>query len=216
MGSTRKSAWLPMMRREQATPAAAEKSAARTVFTRNDFVTSSRVNSAPPMGALNATASPAPPSAVCIILTSDRGSRARLAASAPIAAPMCTVGPSRPSTSPDPMLSTPPTNFAGTSRISGGRASPRKTASTCWMPLPAASGSHRTIRAARVAPAAATAIGRSQPGPGRWCVQSTKSTRSSSAMCRHQRNAPPTKPMSMPATIATTQMCTEPRIESSG
>ena len=78
------------------------------------------------MGALNATARPAPPNAVCIILTSESGSRARLAASAPIAAPMCTVGPSRPSTSPDPMLNTPPTNFAGTSRMSGGRASPEK------------------------------------------------------------------------------------------
>ena len=52
--------------------------------------------------------------------------RAELAAaSAPTAAPMCTVGPSRPSTNPEPMPSTPPTNFAGTSLISGGRASPQ-------------------------------------------------------------------------------------------
>ena len=159
-------------------------------------MTSSRVKRVPPIGALNATARPAPPNAVCIILTSESGSRARRAASAPIAAPMCTVGPSRPNTSPDPMLNTPPTNFAGSKRMSGGRASPRKTASTCWMPLPAASGSHRTMRAARVAPAAAAAIGTSQPGPGSLCAQSTKSMRRSSAVCRHQRNAPPTKPMS--------------------
>src|SRR5215210_4633809 len=80
-------------------------------------------------GALNATSSPAPPRAVCTILTSESGNRARRAASAPIAAPMWTVGPSRPSTSPEPMLNTPPTNFAGTTRISGGRVSPRKAAS---------------------------------------------------------------------------------------
>ncbi len=114
------------------------------------------------------------------------------------------------------MLNTPPMNFAGTKRMSGGRASPRKTASTCWMPLPAASGCHRTIRAASVAPAAAAAMGTSQPGPGNLCAQSTKSIRSSSAVCRHQRNAPPTNPITTPATIAVTQMCTEPRMESSG
>ncbi len=216
MGSTWKSAWFPSKSREHATAVTAEKSVARTVFTRNDLVTSSRVNRVPPIGALNATARPAPPNAVCIILTSESGSRARRAASAPIAAPMCTVGPSRPNTRPDPMLNTPPMNFAGSSRISGGRASPRKTASTCWIPLPAASGSHRTIRAAKVAPAAAAAMGTSQPGPGSLCAQSTRSMRRSSDVCRHQRNAPPTNPMSTPATIAVRQMCTEPRMESSG
>ena len=82
--------------------------------------------------------------------------------------------------------------------------------------LPAASGSHRTIRAASVAPAAAATMGTSQPGPGNLCAQSTKSIRSSSAVCRHQRNAPPTNPIATPATIAVTQMCTEPRMESSG
>ena len=60
------------------------------------------------------------------------------------------------------------------------------------------------------------AMGTSQPGPGSLCDQSTKSIRRSSAFCRHQRNAPPTKPMSTPATIAVTQTCTEPRMESSG
>ena len=75
------------------TAATHAKSVARTVFTRNDLVTSSRVKSVPPIGALNATARPAPPNAVCIILTSESGSRARRAVSAPIAAPMCTVGP---------------------------------------------------------------------------------------------------------------------------
>src|SRR6476469_5794054 len=216
MGSTRKSAWFPNTSRKHATPAAHEKRVARTVFILEDLVTSSRVKRVPPIGALKATARPAPPSAVCIILTSESGSRARLAASAPIAAPMCTVGPSRPSTSPDPMLSTPPMNFAGSSRICGGLASPRKTASTCWMPLPAASGSHRTIRAARVAPRAAAAMGTNQPGPGSLCAQSTRSMRRSSAICRHQRNPPPTNPMTTPATIAVTQIPTVPRIDSSG
>ena len=65
--------------------------------------------------------------------------------------------------------------------------------------------------------AAATAIGSSQPGPGRWCAQSTRSTRRSSAICRHQRNAPPTNPMTTPATIAVdADVRTEPRIDSSG
>src|SRR4051812_20848953 len=216
MGSTRKSAWFPNTSREHATPAVHENRVARTVFTLKDLVTSSRVKRVPPIGALKATARPAPPSAVCIILTSESGSRARLAASAPIAAPMCTVGPSRPSTRPDPMLSTPPTNFAGSRRICGGLASARKTASTCWIPLPAANGSHRTITAARVAPSAAAAMGTSQPGPGSLCAQSTRSMRRSSAICRHQRNAPPTKPMTTPATIAVTQIPTVPRVDSSG
>ena len=195
MGSTSKSAWFPRTSREQPTAATAAKSVASTVFTRNDFVTSSRVKSVPPIGALNATARPAPPTAVCIILTSESGSRARRADSAPIAAPMCTVGPSRPNTSPDPMLSTPPMNFAGRSRSSGGSASPRKTASTCWIPLPAARGSHRTMSAASVAPSAAAAMGTNHPGPGSPCAQSTRSIRNRSAVSKHQRNAPPTKPI---------------------
>src|SRR4051794_4298324 len=84
------------------------------------------------------------------------------------------------------------------------------------MPLPAASGSHRTIRAARVAPIAAAAMGTSQPGPGSLCAQSTRSMRRSSAICRHQRKPPPTNPMTTPATIAVTQIPTVPRIDSSG
>src|SRR3954452_21988663 len=84
------------------------------------------------------------------------------------------------------------------------------------MPLPAASGSHRTIRAARVAPIAAAAMGTSQPGPGSLCAQSTRSMRRASAICRHQRKPPPTNPMTTPATIAVTQIPTVPRIDSSG
>ena len=72
----------------QPTAAAAANNVARTVCSRKDFVTSSSANSVPPIGALNATARPAPPTAVCIILTSDSGSRARRADSAPITEPM--------------------------------------------------------------------------------------------------------------------------------
>src|SRR5262245_35718365 len=72
------------------------------------------------------------------------------------------------------------------------------------------------MRAARVAQAATAAMGTNQPGPGSLCAQSTKSMRRSSAVTRHQRNAPPTKPMSTPARMAVRQMCTEPRMESSG
>ena len=53
-----------------------------------------------------------------------------------IAAPICTLGPSRPSASPEPMASTPPKNFTSSNRGGGGGSSSPRTASTCGMPLP--------------------------------------------------------------------------------
>lgn len=66
----------------------------------------------PAEGALNATASPAPDVADWRVRASSTGLRLRRAASAPSTAPICTVGPSRPSTIPDPIARTPPMNFA--------------------------------------------------------------------------------------------------------
>jgi hypothetical protein len=69
---------------------------------------------------------------------------------------MCTVGHSRPSTSPEPMAISPPKNRAGTTRRGGGPDSLRQTASTCWIPLPPASGTNWTRDRAIAAPAART------------------------------------------------------------
>ena len=102
---------------------------------------SSRQNTAPPSGALKATARPAPDRADCMTRTSSRVARATRAHHAPMAAPMWTVGPSRPSTRPpSPIERSPPMNRAGRTRPGGGSLSPRSTASTCWMPLPADRG----------------------------------------------------------------------------
>jgi hypothetical protein len=55
-------------------------------------------------------------------------------------APICTLGPSRPSASPEPMASHPPTNLTGSTLNGAGGSSSRSTASTWGMPLPDASG----------------------------------------------------------------------------
>src|SRR5271166_931067 len=51
-------------------------------------------------------------------------------------APIWTLGPSRPSASPDPMADTPPTNFTGMTRNGACGSSPFNTASTRGIPLP--------------------------------------------------------------------------------
>ena len=45
-------------------------------------------------------------------------------------APICTLGPSRPSASPDPIASSPPKNFTGNTLRGAGGTSWRNTAST--------------------------------------------------------------------------------------
>jgi len=58
----------------------------------------------------------------------------------PIEAPICTVGPSRPSAIPEPSDSRPPKNFTGKTRSFAGSISPAMIASTRCMPLPEAPG----------------------------------------------------------------------------
>ena len=82
-------------------------------------------------------------------------------------APICTVGPSRPRASPEPIASTPPANLTGRTANGAGSASPRVTASTCCTPLPAARGAKRcTIHRAVATSTAAIVTGITQPTSG--------------------------------------------------
>ena len=58
----------------------------------------------------------------------------------PIVAPICTVGPSRPSAMPVPSANTPPMNLTGSTAARIGTTSPRIISSTRCTPLPEASG----------------------------------------------------------------------------
>ena len=83
-------------------------------------VSSSNTKIDAPIGALKATARPAPAPAAFMMVRSGASGRKRRAHVVPIAAPICTVGPSRPSASPDPMARRPPKNFTGTTlRVAG-------------------------------------------------------------------------------------------------
>lgn len=210
MGSTAKSGVSPTIVREHTTAAATDRTTGTTVRKRKLPVTSSKTNSAPPIGALNATASPAPDTEVCS-RRSCSGRRAQRAVSAPTAAPMCTIGPSRPRTRPDPIDRSAPTNLEGSTDRGGGSACPRSTASTCWIPLPEARGTIRTISAASRAPRIVIPTGTSHPGPGSSCAHSAVWIRHRSSRSRHQRKAPPTTPMTAPATIASTQIVASSR-----
>ena len=99
----------------------------------------------PASGALNAAASPAPAPADRSCGTTDDGTPSTRDVSCAAAAPICTVGPSRPSERPAPMPSTPPTNFTGISRSARSGRTPSRTAFKCGMPLPPASGAIRVI-----------------------------------------------------------------------
>jgi hypothetical protein len=72
---------------------------------------SSRTNVKPARGALKAAASPAPAPAAIKVWRSRGDTRNQCATAAPNALPSWTVGPSRPSASPLPIPTTPPTNF---------------------------------------------------------------------------------------------------------
>ena len=201
----------PRMTRPAATAATTANTVGTTRRNRTERPTSSSAKSAPPIGAVNATASPAPLSDVCITRTSASSRPPRRPVSAPTTEPMCTVGPSRPSTSPDPIAASAPTNLAGMRRRGAGDASPRSTASTCWIPLPAAVGTSRTASAPSAAPVAVTAIGNSHPGTPSPADQSSISTRQRSRWSRHQRKAPPSTPVSRPAMTASRHNRTRPR-----
>ena len=86
---------------------------------------SSRTNTAPAIGALKAVASPAPaPAANKTRESSSPRLKIRATMSA-IEGPICTLGPSRPSASPDPIASTPPTNLTNALRMGRPRLPPR-------------------------------------------------------------------------------------------
>ena len=72
-----------------------------------------RARLAPAIGALNAVARPAPAPAASNTRQSGQLRRKILPTRWPKVAAMCTLGPSRPSASPTPIASTPPTNFTG-------------------------------------------------------------------------------------------------------
>ena len=128
---------------------------------------------------------------------------------------MWTVGPSRPRTSPDPIASTPPTNFAGSSGSVAVAARPVDRFDV----LDAASVGQR-LSAPPAPPgwllAAAAATGISQPGPASWFAHSTNSSRNRSDPLQQPAERPADEAHYDPATVAVTQMSTAPRIESSG
>ena len=178
IAGTWKSARSPRISRLVITATATDAMVHTTYRTLILWVISSRQNRVPAIGALNATASPAPASADCMVWISSTVARAVLPHHAPIVAPMCTVGPSLPSTMPpSPMERSPPTKRAGRTLSGAASASPLWTASTCWMPLPAASGTFVAMSPATTAAAADIATGMSHPAPPRSCDQVTTSNR---------------------------------------
>ena len=106
----------------------------------NLCTSSSSTNTSPAIGALKAVARPAPAPAARSTRKSAQHNRQTRAAKTAIPAPIWTVGPSRPSASPEPIASIPPKNFTGTRPNGAGGISSRRTASTCGMPLPEACG----------------------------------------------------------------------------
>jgi hypothetical protein len=106
----------------------------------NRRTSSSSTNTAPAVGALKAAARPAPAPAAISALASGHFRPVSFPAIWATIAPICTLGPSRPSASPDPIASRPPTNLTGSTMIGAAGTSLRNTASTWGIPLPDASG----------------------------------------------------------------------------
>jgi len=121
----------------------------------NRRTSSSSTKTAPAIGALKAVASPAPAPAASSTRRSDQRRPKTLPTKSAIAAPICTLGPSRPSASPAPIANSPPTNFTGISRGGGGGSSPLRTASTWGIPLPEAGGEKRRTSHAAIVTAPA-------------------------------------------------------------
>jgi hypothetical protein len=82
----------------------------------NLCTSSSSTNTAPAIGALKAVARPAPAPAAISTRQSGQLRRNSEPTKWAMVAPICTLGPSRPSARPEPIASTPPANFTG-SRI---------------------------------------------------------------------------------------------------
>jgi hypothetical protein len=103
-----------------------------------DSEISSRTKTAPAIGALKPVAKPAPAPAAIKTLQSCQLRRKSLPTTWAIVEPICTLGPSRPSASPEPIAKTPPKNFTNSRRGGGGGSSSFRTSSSCGIPLPAA------------------------------------------------------------------------------
>ena len=152
---------------------------------------SSSTKTAPPMGALNAVARPAPAPAARSIWQSSSWRRKSFPTRWAVLAPICTIGPSRPSARPEPIASTPPTNFTdirrytaftGIRRYCARGSSPLSTASTWGMPLPDACGEYRrTSQAATPVAAAQMAITKKRPTKLSACIRSINTLRQRSA-----------------------------------
>ena len=105
-------------------------------------------------------------------------------------APICTLGPSRPSARPSPIANRPPINLMGSSSSGAAGNLPSITASTWGIPLPAAGCPERcTSQAAKAVVAATVAQTRTKPSTGHWWAQVIVSVRAvfmcSSATRKH-------------------------------
>ena len=154
---------------------------------------SSSTNMAPASGALNAVARPAPAPAATSALLSSQLHLKTWARKCATLAPICTLGPSRPRASPEPMASTPPTNFAGIRTIDLGCCRRIcRTASTSGMPLPDARGANRrTSHAAHAAAAAQAATTNRKPASLQSYAEAIQELRSASARVSASRKRLP-------------------------
>lgn len=174
------------------------------IFGSKRLTSSSRTNTPPAIGALNAVARPAaapPATRICRWSVEDRLS---LATMMPAFPPICTQGPSRPRASPAPMDSRPPTYLTGRMRDDPGSVRPSIAASTRGMPLPSACGSTRWTRLAAAAVAAPHAtISSGNPHQCGW-PQAIRSLRSCDAPASNSRKLAAANPVTAPTAAAST------------
>jgi len=183
--------------------AAAATNAAPKTMGRKSRWTSSSTNTRPDSGALKAAARPAPAPAAVSVRRSRGGLPIRRATSSPTAPPICTVGPSRPSTNPPPMASTPPTSFTASRRIARIGRSRSSTALRLGMPLPAASGANRrTSQTASAAVAAIVATGASRSSPSCAWLHTSSASSALPAPVSSIRNTDASSPESAPTSAA--------------
>ena len=123
---------------------------------------SSSTKTNPANGAVNAAVKPAPAPAAWSRRRLHSSYRSPTAVAS--AAPMCTVGPSRPSDSPDASASAPAKNLTGRTRRQRMWPPRSSSSSTAGIPLPAASGAMRPVsQRASAAPAAKSAASATRP-----------------------------------------------------
>ncbi len=168
---------------------------------------SSSTNTRPDSGALNAAPRPAPapalisarrsPSPILTLKSSDT--------ICPMPEPICTVGPSRPSVKPPPVLSSPPKNFTGSIRFHSGFVSRNRIDFNCGMPLPDACGANRrTSHTPTPPPTAPMASATGRPQCPVWAIAAS---RQRSACSSATRKADASKPASAPTKTALPTIC---------